>query len=53
MKTVLLRRIRDTPPYLHDGRCPMLEDSVGFNLVLGTNPTGDEKKDLVADLRGL
>ena len=53
MKTFPLRGIKDTPPYLHDGRCPMLEDSVGFNLVLGTNLTGDEKKDLVADLRGL
>jgi cytochrome c peroxidase len=53
MKTFPLRGIKDTPPYLHDGRCPMLEDSVGFNLILGTNLTGDEKKDLVADLRGL
>jgi hypothetical protein len=35
-----------------DGRWPTLEDSVGFNLVLGTNLTGDEK-DLVAYLRGL
>jgi hypothetical protein len=52
MKTFPLRGIKDTPPYLHDGRCPTLEDSVGFNLVLGTNLTGDEK-DLVAYLRGL
>ena len=52
MKTFPLRGIKDTPPYLHDGRCPTLEDSVGFNLVLGTNLTDDEK-DLVAYLRGL
>jgi len=30
MKTFPLRGIKDTPPYLHDGRCPTLEDSVGF-----------------------
>ena len=35
-----------------DGRCPTLEDSVGFNLGLGTNLTGDEK-DVVAYLREL
>jgi len=30
MKTFPLRGIKDTPPYLHDGRCATLEDSVGF-----------------------
>ncbi|HZS40403.1 MAG TPA: cytochrome B6 [Polyangia bacterium] len=54
MKTFPLRGIKDTPPYLHDGRCPTLEDSVEFfNLVLGTTLTADEKKDLVAYLRVL
>jgi cytochrome c peroxidase len=54
MKTFPLRGIKDTPPYLHDGRCPTLEDSVEFfNLVLETNLTADEKKDLVTYLRAL
>jgi len=35
MKTFPLRGIKDTPPYLQDGRRPTLGDSVGFNLALG------------------
>ena len=32
IKTFTLRRIKDSPPYLHDGRCLTLEDSVEFFL---------------------
>ena len=35
IKTFTLRGIKDSPPYLHDGRCLTLEDTVEFfNLVL-------------------
>lgn len=45
---------KESPPYLHDGRCLTLEDSVEFfNLVLGTKLTSEEKKDLVAFMRQL
>jgi cytochrome c peroxidase len=54
IKTFPLRGIKDTPPYLHDGRLLTLEDTVEyFNLVLGRNLTEPEKKDLVAFLRAL
>jgi cytochrome c peroxidase len=54
IKTFPLRGIKDSPPYLHDGRLPTLEDSVEFfNLVLGLKLTPEEKKDLVAFLRVL
>ena len=40
IKTFPLRGIKDTPPYLHDGRLLTLEDTVEyFNLVLGRNLT--------------
>ncbi len=40
IKTFTLRGIKDSPPYLHDGRCLTLEDTVEFfNLVLGTKLT--------------
>jgi cytochrome c peroxidase len=53
-KTFPLRGIKDTPPYLHDGRLLTLEDTVEFfNLVLETRLTTEEKKDLVAFLRAL
>jgi cytochrome c peroxidase len=53
-KTFPLRGIKDTPPYLHDGRLLTLEDTVEFfNLVLETRLTTAEKKDLVAFLRAL
>ena len=54
IKTFPLRGIKDTPPYLHDGRLLTLDDTVEFfTLVLGTPLTADEKKDLVAFLRAL
>ena len=54
IKTFPLRGIKDSPPYLHDDRLMTLEDTVEFfNLVLGVNLNGAEKKDLVAFLRTL
>jgi cytochrome c peroxidase len=49
IKTFPLRGIKDSPPYLHDGRLLTLADTVEFfNLVLGTKLTQQEKDDLVA-----
>jgi cytochrome c peroxidase len=54
IKTFPLRGIKDSPPYLHDGRLLTLEDTVEFfNLVLGTKLSAQEKKDLVAFMRAL
>jgi cytochrome c peroxidase len=54
IKTFTLRGIKDSPPYLHDGRLMTLEDTVEFfNLVLGLGLTSDEKSDLTAFLRVL
>jgi cytochrome c peroxidase len=54
IKTFPLRGIKDTPPYLHDGRLLTLDDTVEFfNLVLGVQLTPQEKRDLVAFLRTL
>ncbi len=54
MKSFTLRGIKDSPPYMHDGRCLTLEDTVEFfNLVLELKLTKEEKKDLVAFLRQL
>jgi len=51
IKTFPLRGIKDSPPYLHDGRCPTLHDTVEFfNLVLELKLTKQEKEDLVAYL---
>lgn len=51
IKTFPLRGIKDSPPYLHDGRLLTLDDTVEFfNIVLGTQLTEQEKKDLVAYL---
>ncbi len=51
IKTFPLRGIKDSPPYLHDGRLLTLDDTVEFfNLVLGLRLTAQEKKDLVAYL---
>jgi cytochrome c peroxidase len=51
IKTFALRGIKDSPPYLHDGRCPTLHDVVEFfNLVLQLHLTPQEKEDLVAYL---
>jgi cytochrome c peroxidase len=54
IKTFTLRGIKDSPPYLHDGRCLTLEDTVEFfNLSLQLKLTAQEKKDLVAFMRQL
>jgi cytochrome c peroxidase len=54
IKTFPLRGIKDSPPYLHDGRLLTLEDTVEFfNLVLETKLTAEEKADLLAFLRVL
>ncbi len=49
IKTFTLRGIKESPPYLHDGRCLTLDDTVEFfNLVLGLKLTKQEKANLVA-----
>ena len=54
IKSFTLRGIKDSPPYLHDGRCLTLEDTVEFfNLVLQTKLAEQEKKDLADFLRCL
>jgi cytochrome c peroxidase len=54
IKTFTLRGIKESPPYLHDGRCLTLEDTVEFfNLILGLQLTAEEKTDLVAYMRQL
>jgi cytochrome c peroxidase len=54
IKTFPLRGIKDSPPYMHDGRLLTLDDTVEFfNLVLGTKLTTGEKSDLVQFLRTL
>ncbi|HWZ49895.1 MAG TPA: hypothetical protein VNW54_00370 [Granulicella sp.] len=54
IKTFPLRGIKDTPPYLQDGRLLTLDDTVEyFNLILGTKLTDAEKKDLVAFMLAL
>jgi cytochrome c peroxidase len=54
IKTFSLRGIKDSPPYLHDGRLLTLEDSIEFfNLVLETQLTEPEKADLLAFLQTL
>ena len=54
IKTFTLRGIKESPTYLHDGRLITLDDTVEFfNLVLGTQLTDAEKRDLVAFLRVL
>ncbi len=54
IKTFPLRGIKDSPPYLHDGRLLTIDDTVEFfNLVLELKLTDTEKTDLVAFLRRL
>jgi cytochrome c peroxidase len=54
IKTFPLRGIKESPPYLHDGRLLTLDDTVEFfNLLLETRLTSAEKTDLVAFLRAL
>ena len=51
IKTFTLRGIKDSPPYLHDGRLPTLADTVEFfNLVLGAKLNQQDKDALVAYL---
>jgi cytochrome c peroxidase len=54
IKSFPLRGIKESPPYLHDGRLLTLEDTVEFfNLVLELKLTKEEKSDLVAFMRAL
>jgi cytochrome c peroxidase len=54
IKTFPLRGIKDSPPYLHDGRLLTLADTVEFfSLVTGVKLTDQEKADLVAFMLAL
>ncbi len=54
IKTFVLRGIKDSPPYMHDGRCLTLEDTVEFfNLVFELKLSKEEKASLVAFMRAL
>ena len=54
IKTFTLRGIKDSPPYLHDGRLLTLADTVEFfNLVLDLKLTPEEKNSLVAYMLAL
>ena len=54
IKTFPLRGIKDSPPYLHDGRLLTLDDTVEFfNLVLELQLNQQEKQDLVAFMLAL
>lgn len=54
IKTFALRGIKDSPPYMHDGRCLTLEDTVEFfNLIQGLKLSAQQKTDLVAFMRTL
>jgi cytochrome c peroxidase len=54
IKTFSLRGIKESPPYLHDGRLLTLEDTVEFfNLILETDLTAQEKQDVVAFMKRL
>ena len=54
IKSFTLRGIKESPPYLHDGRCLTLEDTTEFfNIVLRLKLSSQEKKDVVAFMRAL
>lgn len=54
MKTPSLRGLKDSPPYLHDGRLLTLEDAVEFfNIVLQARLDKKDRTDLVEYLRTL
>ena len=54
IKTFPLRGIKDSPPYMHDGRLLTLEDVVEFfNLIQGIKLNVQEKQDLVAFMKTL
>jgi cytochrome c peroxidase len=51
IKTFVLRGIKESPPYLHDGRLLTLDDTVEFfDLVLELHLSKQEKRDLLAFL---
>ena len=54
IKTFPLRGIKDSPPYLHDGRLLTLADTIEFfNLISGTKLNTAEKSDLLAFVKAL
>jgi cytochrome c peroxidase len=54
IKTFTLRGIKDSPPYMHDGRLLTLEDTVEFfSIVTDLKLTQTEKEALVAFMRQL
>ena len=54
IKTFPLRGIKDSPPYMHDGRLLTLEDTVEFfNIILELGLKSDERADLVTFMRAL
>jgi len=54
IKTFPLRGIKDSPPYLHDGRLLTLADTVEyFNMILQLQLTHDEKADLTEFMEAL
>jgi len=54
IKTFPVRGIKDSPPYLHDGRLLTLEDVVEFfNMIQQLKLTPQEKQDLTAFMRAL
>lgn len=54
IKTFTLRGVKDSPPYLHDGRLLTLEDTVVFfSLVTGVGLTEEEVNAVTAFLRTL
>lgn len=54
IKNFPLRGLKDSPPYLHDGRLLTIDDTVEFfNLILELKLTKDEKANLVSFLQCL
>ena len=54
IKTFPLRGVKESPPYLHDGRLLTLEDTVEFfNILQELQLNEQEKKDLVEFMRAL
>lgn len=54
IKTFTLRGIKDSPPYMHDGRLLTLEDTVVFfDVVLGLELSEQDRQALVAYMRCL
>jgi len=51
IKTFTLRGLKESPPYLHDGRLLTIDDTIEFfNLILETHLSSEEKTDLRAFL---